>query len=120
MEMQQHLRRLFAYDDWANREVLAAIKREAAEHARSRQLLAHIIGAEWLWLGRLQQEKPGMAVWPNLELKECEAQLARLSSAWRDYLSGLAPESSSRQVAYVNTKGESWSSATEDDLLPEN
>jgi len=116
MGMQPHLRRLFAYDGWANREVLAAIK-QAADQVRPRQLLAHIIGAEWLWLGRLQQEKPGMAVWPDLELQECEQHLQRLSPAWQDYLSGLTPESSSREVAYVNSHGESWSSAIEDILL---
>ena len=46
-------RRLFAYDDWANREALAAVTRAAGAPPRALQLVGHIIGAQELWWARL-------------------------------------------------------------------
>jgi len=46
MDLLEHLRRQFAYDAWANREVLAAIRANGStsQSARPLQLLAHSIG----------------------------------------------------------------------------
>ena len=45
MELLEYLRRQFAYDEWANREVLAGLKASANTPLRPRQLLAHILSA---------------------------------------------------------------------------
>lgn len=66
MEMTQHLRRMFAYDEWANREALASLKAAGAPPPRSLKLMAHIIAAERLWLERLKQEETAVVVWPEL------------------------------------------------------
>src|SRR5436309_7961536 len=63
--MIDYLRRLFAYDDWANREVLAALRNVPNPPARSLKLIAHILSAEGLWLARINQEKPSLPVWPD-------------------------------------------------------
>ena len=76
--------------------------------------MGHTIGAERLWLGRLQREKNAVAVWPELTLEQCAAQLADLPPLWQDYLNGLAPAQLSQPIAYTNTKGESWANTVED------
>ena len=43
MELVEHLRRQFAYDAWANREVLAGLSASAQPNTRPLQLLAHIL-----------------------------------------------------------------------------
>src|SRR5215472_14854999 len=50
-----YLRKEFAYDIWANRETLAAIRAAGGENGRSLQLMAHILAAERVWLERLKQ-----------------------------------------------------------------
>ena len=116
MEIVRHLLRLFAYDEWANAESLAALKAAGAPPARALRFMGHIIGAEWLWLGRLNEDRASMPVWPDLTMEECEAQLPDLARQWRDFLDALTPAELSRRVEYVNTKGERWANTTEDIL----
>jgi uncharacterized damage-inducible protein DinB len=107
--------RLLAYDAWANAETLASL-RAAAAPARSLKFMAHIVGVEWLWLGRLGGPKNAIAVWPELDLPECEAHLALLKSAWDEFLRGLTAPGLGATVSYVNSKGERWTNTVADVL----
>jgi uncharacterized damage-inducible protein DinB len=78
MELIDHLRRQFAYDAWANREVLATLSASARPTARPLQLLAHILSAERLWLERIRRQPHGLPVWPDFSLDHCEAQINEL------------------------------------------
>jgi uncharacterized damage-inducible protein DinB len=116
MEMIVHLSRLFAYDAWANRETLASIEAAASPPAVAVKRMAHVLGAEWLWLARLKRERSPLAVWPELSLAECRREGSRLEAAWRELLVGLSEEALARRVSYVNSKGEPWESAAGDIL----
>ena len=115
--MLDYLRRLFAYDDWANREVLAALRNAPNPPARSLKLIVHILSAEGLWLARINQEKPSLPVWPELALAQCEAEGDALGTSWRSYLEECKEAGLSHQIRYVNSKGETWSSQVDDVLL---
>ena len=115
--MLQRLHKLFAYDDWANRETLESLKRTGNPPPRSLRYLGHILAAEWLWLERLGQPKKAPAVWPETSLDQCEAQLADLRGTWQHYLGALTPETLAEPITYTNTKGEAWSNTIEDVLL---
>jgi uncharacterized damage-inducible protein DinB len=108
MNFDDHIGSQFGYNEWANREVLAAIRAGGADD-RSLQLMAHIFSAERLWLERMQQRPPSLPVWPNADLEQCEAQAAEMAKLWREYLDGINGDFS-RVVAYKNSKGESWTS----------
>ena len=116
MELLEHLRRQFAYDEWANREVLAGLKATANPPLRPRQLLAHILSAERLWLERLRKQPQSLPVWPDFTLDQCEEQTADVAQRWRNFLSQLSPAGLSETVVYKNTKGEPWTSTVEDIL----
>jgi uncharacterized damage-inducible protein DinB len=115
MNLRQHLGRLFAYDDWANREVLATLNKTGGQPPRSVQLMAHIFSAQRLWLERLQSQKQSLPVWPDFSLEQCELQAAELPRLWKSHLAHDADLA--RPVAYKNSKGESWTSRPEDILL---
>ena len=117
MELPEHLRRQFAYDAWANREVLATLSASARPTARPLQLLAHILSAERLWLERIRKQPQSLPVWPDFTLEQCEAQIAELARLWGEYLSQLSDAELSEKVTYKNTKGEPWTSTVED-ILP--
>lgn len=116
MDRLAHLTRLFAYDGWANRETLAALRAAFPPPARSLRWLGHIVGCQWLWLGRLQGAAGPAAVWPDLSLDQCGEQLGDLARAWAGYLGALPPERLGEPVSYVNSLGEPWTS-TVDDIL---
>lgn len=114
--MRAHYRRLFRFDAWANRLLLEAIEREPAAPPRALQLLAHLIGAQWLWLQRIGVGGAEMAVWPELDRARCREELAALESVWGDFLDTLDDEKLERKIEYVNSRGERWASRVEDVL----
>jgi uncharacterized damage-inducible protein DinB len=114
--MLEHFRKLFAYDDWANRETLASIKAIEDPPPRSVKWLAHVVAAERLWLARILGEKQPMAVWPDLTVEQCQAELDRLRLLWQEFLGALDPAHLDRAITYTNSKGEAWTSKVEDIL----
>ena len=107
--------RLFSYDGWANREVLAALHERP--NPRALQLAAHILAAQTLWLERLRQQPQSTPVWPSPNRQECEAQAQKLSGLWRDYLTETGDAGLERNILYKNTVGESWSNRVADVLM---
>jgi uncharacterized damage-inducible protein DinB len=106
--------RLFAYDDWANREVVANLRTfDAAAAAPGLRLLNHIIGAQWIWLSRLRSREPKMPVWPELSLDGALRELDELRGAWHDIWTRAIQ---GRSIEYRNTKGERHTSRVDDVL----
>jgi uncharacterized damage-inducible protein DinB len=117
MDMIEHLHRLFVYDDWANREVLASLRQAETAPARSLKLMSHVLSAERLWLERLQQQRQTLPVWPDFSLEQCATQAAELPVLWKTFLDAVHHASLSRPVSYKNSKGESWTNRRDDILL---
>jgi uncharacterized damage-inducible protein DinB len=118
VDLLEHLRRQFAYDAWANAEVLSAMNADESGASRTQplQLLAHILSAERLWLERLKQQPQGLPVWPDFTSNDCRAQISELAELWREYFDQLSPPALSQTIAYKNSKGEPWASTVQDVL----
>lgn len=116
LELLEHLRRQFAHDSWANREVLASLRASARPATRPLQLLAHVLSAERLWLERIRKQPQSLPVWPGFTFEQCEAQIVDLAQLWREFLGQLSPAGLSEKIAYKNSKGEPWTSTVEDVL----
>lgn len=116
MNLADYLRRQFAYDEWANREVLAAIRAAGTVNERSLQLMAHVLAAERVWLERLKQVPQSVPVWPKPDLEQCEAQAAELGGLWLEFLDLITAGDVSQSISYKNTKGEEWTSTIVDVL----
>ncbi len=110
-----HARHL-TYDAWANRETLSALRSASRPPARAVAWLAHIVGAEYLWLSRIMEEPRQVAIWPDWDLDACAVWLSGLDGAWRRCLATVGREGSRIGVGYRNSRGEFWTS-TIDDIL---
>lgn len=78
MHTVEHLRHLFAYNDWANRRLIVALK--SAKSVRSLELLAHLLVTEKEYYERLfGKDSTGFDFFPRLSIEEC-GQLARETS----------------------------------------
>jgi uncharacterized damage-inducible protein DinB len=112
-------KRLFAYDAWANRETLASLRAAGdGSPERARRRLAHVIGAQRLWLARIESGAGSPPeVWPDLTLDEIAAEIGELGARWSLLVTGLDEIELARTVTYVNSKGEPWSSSVRDVLL---
>lgn len=113
MDFADYLRRQFAYNAWANQEVLAGMRASEGD-VRSRQLMGHILAAESLWLERIRQQPQALPVWPTLAMEECGAFAVEMASRWRDFLA-TKPDLS-QTISYKNSKGEPWQSTVLDVL----
>lgn len=116
MNLADYLRREFAYDEWANREVLAAIRSAGPRNERSLQLISHILAAERVWLERLQQVPQSVPVWPKPDMAQCEAEAAELGGRWLEFLDLITAGDVSQSVSYKNSKGEEWTNTIVDIL----
>ncbi len=117
MNVADSLRRQFAYNAWANEEVLKAIRNSSAARERCVQLMSHILAAERVWLERLKQEPQSVPVWPTPDLEQCEAEASEMGRLWSDYLELATAGDVTQSVSYKNSKGEDWTSTIADILL---
>jgi len=117
MEMSGHLRRFFRYDNWANREVIAALKNSTPVPPRSLKLLAHLLGTQYEWYSRIRKEQSLLAIWPDLTLGQCEEHTGNLQTLWSHYLDEIGPQGLSAPITYKNTEGQFWTNALQDILL---
>ncbi len=117
--------RLYAYDEWANALFLAAAgaltdERFSAPVVSSfpsfRDTLAHIVGAEWIWLRRWLGESPtappGGSDPPTLAA--VRERLGEVERERRLYLAGLSAADLDRTIAYRRLNGEAFSSRLSD------
>jgi uncharacterized damage-inducible protein DinB len=106
------LERLLEYDVWANRETLGSLQ-QGTPPAKSLRWMGHIIGAEFLWLDRIEGRPAQLPVWPELALDDCENRLRQLS---RLLPAATRADDMGRSVRYTNSKGEPWTSSVEEIL----
>ena len=111
--MSQHLRRLLQYDAWANRETVESLGERPPE--RSLRWMAHIVGAEYLWLARMNRQPSPLAVWPDLGVDACREKVTELGRLWPEFLESHR-NSLADTVSYTNTKGEAWTNTVEEVL----
>lgn len=112
-----YLSRLIAHLAWADDRVLAALRSATNPDPSCREVFAHVLAAEHVWLARLKGETPTHPVWPDLSLEQCAALVQVNQRARSVYVAGLTPESVSRGVTYVNSAGREFTSSIEDILL---
>ena len=79
--------------------------------------MAHILGAELLWLARLQREPATTPVRPDLDVSGCGAKLEELSGIWDGYLRDGRTLKLTEMISYTSSKGEIWTSTVEDILI---
>jgi uncharacterized damage-inducible protein DinB len=106
MDLYSRLQREFDYDDWANREVIAAL-RQPNPPLKALRLMAHIVATEFVWLARLNGEADP-AVWPEWGFEETERQQGEIARKMKEYLLACGPAGLGREVEYKNTKGARW------------
>jgi uncharacterized damage-inducible protein DinB len=117
MGSMEYLRRQFAYNTWANREVFAALKQtDSPAMAQSWKLLGHILAAERLWLERLERQQQTVSPWEEFPPERCATEITDMAERWNAYLAQLSPLGLSKQVPYKNTRGEQWESEVQDVL----
>jgi uncharacterized damage-inducible protein DinB len=111
------IRRLFDYTEWANHKVLDAAQTLAEEqqrhdfkisHGSIHGTLAHMAGAEWIWLERWHGTSHSV-IWSGGDFADIPAVRERweqIEVDRRALLEGMSDEFAQRDLSYRNLKGE--------------
>jgi uncharacterized damage-inducible protein DinB len=117
MTIISHLQRMFRYDNWANKEVLASLECLENPPERSIKLLGHVISVERLWLERITGQPQTLPVWPNFTLAQCEEELEDVYQEIRSLFAAIGEDGLNKDVSYTNSKGEEFTNKAEDILI---
>ncbi|HSR68320.1 MAG TPA: DinB family protein [Acidobacteriota bacterium] len=117
MESVEHIRRLWKHAFWADRLMLEALQAAFQPPERALREWAHVLGAQEIWLSRLQGRSSRAAVWPEVSLQEAEELMGQTQQSLAAYLDGLSDRLLEQTIEYVNSAGQSFSSSVGDILV---
>lgn len=110
------IKKLWAHLAWADAILLDALRAVPASEAAIREY-AHILGAEEVWLSRMEQRPSRTPVWPDVPLGQLASLAAMVRQGYRGFLEGLDRTALERVVTYTNTAGLSFDNSVQDILL---
>jgi uncharacterized damage-inducible protein DinB len=110
------LRALFAHAAWANQAVLEGLRTSPGSDPHALEQFAHVLGADSVWLTRLQGRPQAVAVWPRLSLDDCAALATENERGYAAILDEATEESLGRGVTYTNSAGRTFTSRMVDIL----
>ena len=113
----EHLIRLIEHLAWADQRTLGALDCLPSIEPKILGMYAHILGAEHIWLTRLQGISAIHPVWPVFSLAECRQVAAENAAGLRAVVASLGPAGLEADVTYTNTAGITFTSTGHDILL---
>jgi uncharacterized damage-inducible protein DinB len=111
------LRRLWEHLAWADDRLLTALEAASCPPPAALLEYAHILGADEVWLARLERRQATAAVWPDLELPQLRTLARSLHTAYARYLAVLDDADLPRQVSYTNSAGQSFHTPVQEVLV---
>jgi uncharacterized damage-inducible protein DinB len=115
--MAAYLRRLYEHLAWADARTVAALRAMHAPPLDALRLLSHVIGAEHVWLSRIEGRPGEVPVWPSFGLEECVSVGLSNHSAFAALVETVTPTELQREIHYRNSKDEPFTNTLEDILL---
>lgn len=112
----EYFTKLFDHMEWADRRALASLRAMSAPPPKSVELMAHILGAERVWLSRIEGGTSPIVVWPTLSLDDAERVLAENVEGYRRVLSRLSSAGLQEPITYKTSAGDQFTSTVEDIL----
>lgn len=108
---------MFEHMEWANKAVVEALKNSQQFDGKLSQLLAHVFGAEAVWLTRLRgQDSSSLPIWPTWTIDQCIQAFDRNREGYREYISQLQDDDLDRVISYSNSQGTSFETSIRDIL----
>ncbi len=116
MDSRDLIRRLFAHCAWADAALFAAV-RACGESSEAWREYTHVLGAEEVWLARLEGRPSSVVVWPTLTVADAEALRGGLVAGYEAYLETFDEDSLSRSREYRTSAGQQFNTPVRDMLI---
>ena len=106
--MKTQIERMLRAMSWADRQTLKALVECPDAQAEALPLLAHVLGAEHVWLTRLRNAETIHSPWPQLSLEHCDRLANENAAGYASYVADLGESDLAMAIRYRNTKGEEF------------
>lgn len=121
-DLLRPLASLLAHGEWADARLVSAvydIVADAAPHAtEALRELAHVRGAQEIWLSRIEGRPATIPVWPAYSAVELARMGTIIDARMRHLFATLTPDALSQEIAYTNLEGLPSRTALGEILLP--
>lgn len=111
------LRRLWLHAAWSDVLVLEALQVAAHVPDEAVREYLHVVGAEEVWLARIERRPARAAVWPTLSMNEVSTLGEMVRDGYHRVLSDMEPDGLDTPIRYTNSAGQEFSTAVGDILL---
>ena len=111
------IHRMCEHSAWADELMLGALAAVQPPPPLAWREYAHVLGAESVWLDRLQRRSQRYPVWPELPVAEATSLATALRTEYADYVRNLTEDALDVRVPYVNSAGQSFETPVADMLL---
>jgi len=115
--LERQLIKLVDHLEWADKRALDSLRAMPRPDAKALEIYSHVLGAEHVWLHRMRERAPRVAIWPVLSLEEAAALAAENARGLRELVESHSAEQLQRNVPYRNSAGLAFESTVEDMLL---
>lgn len=112
------LRSCLAYSAWASARLITAASRLSADQltrdfgTADKNIigtLAHIFGADRIWLGRVRGQGPGQMVGSEYhDLARLRSEWPLLHQGWADWAAQLSDDQCAQELTYQDLTGRTW------------
>jgi len=119
LEIKTYLADTFAFNDRANRQVLARI-RELPDKNEAIKFFSHLINSQNKWLARINvyPQDPRMSWWdPVYALDDLEGEWEKSLRAWLDFIAGKSEDDLFKEVKWVGFDGSDYIAPLKDIAL---
>lgn len=113
----KHVRDLQTHGEWADGKLLFAAQSAMAPIPIVMRELAHVRGAQEIWLSRIENRASTLPVWPTLSVDELGRTGQAIDVGLRTFCEQLDAATLDRVVAYTNTAGQMFSTPLDQILL---
>jgi len=109
------IRRLWQHSFWADRLMLAGLRKLSTVPPDAQREFAHVIGAQETWLSRIEGRRATLDVWPAVKLEELNAD--SVIAKFDTFLTHLTPSALAGHVHYANSAGKTFDTVLSDILM---
>jgi uncharacterized damage-inducible protein DinB len=113
MNMKEHFGKIYSYNIWANRKIIACLERQQVSDEKILDIFGHLVSAQFIWLNRFKDlPKSSYLLWGKYDLTELHAMVEEAAEGWNEFIQD--EDSFDRVLKYTNYVGDYYENSISD------
>jgi uncharacterized damage-inducible protein DinB len=105
--MKSYFLKLYQYNAWANKRVLACLEKQHVSDEKILSIMGHLVAAQFLWLHRIKGLPPApVKLWGEYNLSQLTTMAEEAGQLWLEFIENT--DNFNRDLDYINYVGERY------------